>query len=125
MERDFTYITDLINGINLLIDVVPELPKMRTIKIPDDSISEVAPWRVVNIGNSSPIKLLNFIEAIERSLGKVAIKNYLKLQPGDVEITWAKIDLLKKLTDYKPETSIQSGVQNFVEWYLDYNGIAK
>ena len=125
MERDFTYITDLINGINLLIDVVPELPKMRTKKISNDSISEVAPWRVVNIGNSSPIKLLNFIEAIEKSLGKVAIKNYLKLQPGDVEITWAKIDLLKKLTDYKPEISIQSGVQNFIEWYLDYNGIAK
>ena len=118
MYRDFTYVDDLVNGIRLLIDCIP----MNGKKISEnDSLSPVAPFRIINIGNSDKIKLIEFIEAIEESLNKKAIKNYMPMQKGDVVKTWADASLLQKLTNYKPKTNYKDGINNFVKWYLDYN----
>ena len=85
-----------------------------------DSLSPVAPFRVVNIGNSNKVKLLEFIAAIEEKLGKKAIRNYLPMQTGDVPETWADTSLLKNLTGYKSKIKYEDGIANFIEWYLDY-----
>ena len=87
---------------------------------PNDSISPVAPFRIVNIGNSKPVKLLDFIEVIEKTLGKKATCNYLPMQPGDVPATWASAELLRELTGYQPATDIRDGVAEFVKWFRDY-----
>ena len=119
MKRDFTYIEDLVHAIRLLIDTVPVRPKDGVVT-PDDSLSPVAPFRVVNIGNNSAVSLVDFIEAIENATGKKAERNMMPMQPGDVPATWADADLLKKLTGYAPKTSVQEGVANFVRWYRQY-----
>lgn len=120
MYRDFTYVEDLVRGIRLLIDAVPERPAT-PVDVPEgDSLSPVAPWRVVNIGNSQKVRLLDFIDAIEVELGKEAIRNYMDIQPGDVPATWANADLLQALTGYQPQTDIRDGVRSFVAWYRDY-----
>ena len=116
MRRDFTYVTDLVAAIRLLIDAVPgETPVGEM-----DSLSPVAPHRVVNIGNSEPVQLTDFIDAIEAALGRKASRNLMPMQPGDVPATWADAELLKALTGYRPETRVREGVQAFVDWYLDY-----
>ena len=122
MYRDFTYIDDIVKSISLLMKVIPKNKKnFKTNKI--DSLSPVAPFRVVNIGNSKKIKLLDFITAIENSLGLKAIRNYMPMQKGDVAMTLANIDLLKKLTSIKPKTNYKEGVRKFIEWYLRYHKI--
>lgn len=120
MYRDFTYVEDLVRGIRLLMDAVP--PKDNTLEpISDiDSRSVVAPFRVVNIGNSDKIKLTDFIEAIENELGIKARKNQMPMQKGDVPATWANASLLRSLTGYCPETDYKVGVSNFIKWYRDY-----
>ena len=119
MYRDFTYVEDLVRGIRLLIDVVPERPKNGF--VPEgDSLSPVAPYRVVNIGNSDKVKLLDFVEAIEDVLGKRAIRNYMAMQMGDVPATWADSSLLHSLTGYQPQTDFRDGIAQFVEWYRNY-----
>ncbi len=118
MARDFTYVEDLVHGIRLLIDAVPG-----TAPAPGDSLSPVAPYRVVNIGNGSPVQLLAFIEAIEAATGKTAIKNFMDMQPGDVPATWANGALLRDLTGYAPQTSLADGVGAFVAWYRDFYGV--
>tara|TARA_B110000208_G_scaffold175867_1_gene221803 strand:+ start:315 stop:647 length:333 start_codon:yes stop_codon:yes gene_type:complete len=85
-----------------------------------DSLSPVAPFRIINIGNSKKIKLLDFIKTIENSLSKNALKNYMPMQKGDVFMTLANTNLLKKITGFKPKTNYKEGVRNFIEWYLDY-----
>ena len=85
-------------------------------------MSPVAPYRIVNIGNSEKVKLLDFVDAIEDSLGQKAIRNYMPMQMGDVPATWANADLLKTLTGYRPETDFRDGVARFVEWFTDYYG---
>ncbi len=120
MERDFTYVDDIVQSIKLLINVIPEKPNVTKKNVSEDSLSPVAPWRVVNIGNANPVKLLNFINVIEESLHLKAKINYLGMQPGDVEKTWSNINLLKKLTGFEPKTSIENGVKLFVDWYLNY-----
>ena len=118
MSRDFTYIDDLVHGMRLLIDATPRARFVEEEQISRvDSISQVAPFRVVNIGNSQPSQLLDFIIAIEKSIGIEAVKNFMPMQAGDVPATWADTSLLKKLTDYKPNTDLLTGVQNFVTWY--------
>ncbi len=120
MYRDFTYVDDLVRGIRLLIDAVPQRPEsVSDIEI-HDSLSPAAPFRVVNIGNSDKVRLLDYVDAIEDCLGKKAIRNYMPMQTGDVPATWADADLLKALTGYQPQTSIQVGVKKFVDWYRDY-----
>lgn len=120
MYRDFTYVEDLVRGIRLLIDAVPQRPESAD-DIPEgDSLSPVAPFRVVNIGNSDKVRLLDFIDAIEESLDKKAIRNYMPMQLGDVPATWANADLLQKLTGYKPQTDFKDGIEKFVTWFREY-----
>jgi UDP-glucuronate 4-epimerase len=120
MWRDFTYVEDLVRGIRLLIDVPPRRPASRAEIAPGDSLSPVAPFRIVNIGNSDKVRLLDFIEAIEDELGKKAERNYMDMQTGDVPATWADASLLQALTGYKPQTSVREGVGKFVSWYREY-----
>ena len=122
MYRDFTYIDDIVKGVTSLISVPPK--KEKDID-ENDSLSPVAPFRIVNIGNSKKVKLLDFVEAIEAYLGKKAIRNYMPMQKGDVSATWANIDLLKKLTGYRPKTEIKVGIKEFIDWYLSYYKINK
>ena len=100
MERDFTYIDDISKVNFLLLNKIPPLPNDQMVKIKNDSLSLVAPWRVVNIGNSNPINLLDFVNEIEKNLGKEAIKNYINMQPGDVEKTSSNINLLKNVNQF-------------------------
>lgn len=123
MFRDFTYVEDLVRGISLLIDAPPVRPESRNAVSEGDSLSPVAPYRIVNIGNSEKVRLLDFIEALEEALGQKAIRNYMEIQPGDVPATWANAELLKSLTGYKPQTEIKEGVARFVAWYRDYYGV--
>lgn len=121
MHRDFTYVDDLVRGIRLLIDAVPVRPPDGS--VPEgDSLSPVAPFRVVNIGNSSKVRLLDFIEAIEDCLGKKAVRNYMPMQMGDVPATWANAELLRQLTGYRPQTDFRDGIASFVAWFRDYYG---
>jgi UDP-glucuronate 4-epimerase len=120
MVRDFTYVADLVRAIRLLIPVVPSKPASREGEIGCDSLSPAAPYRIVNIGNSDPVRLLDFIEAIERQLGKTAIRHPMPMQPGDVPATWADASLLRELTGYAPETNVTDGIAKFVEWFRDY-----
>lgn len=123
MWRDFTYVEDLVEGIYRLVDAVPIRPDAETPIAEGDSLSPVAPFRVVNIGNSTKVRLLDFVEIIEEELGLEAEKNLMEMQPGDVPATWADASLLQSLTDYRPQTSVREGVQKFVAWYREYYGI--
>ena len=119
MYRDFTYVADLVQAIRLLIDTPPPLP--HTVEpISGDNLSPVAPWRVVNIGNSDKVKLLDFVDAIEQALGRKAQRTYLPMQPGDVPATWADASLLRALTGYAPKTDVKDGIAAFVAWYREY-----
>lgn len=119
MKRDFTYVEDLVEAIRLLIDIPPVRPA-DGIVAEGDSLSPVAPHRVVNIGNSDAVQLVDFIEAIEKATGKTAKRNLMPMQAGDVPATWANADLLKSLTGYSPKTAVADGVAKFVDWYKDY-----
>jgi len=120
MYRDFTYIDDLVYGIKLLIETVPSENKNI---ISSDSLSLVAPYRVVNIGNSNKINLIDFVDTIEDILKKKAIRNYMPMQKGDVKATWSDISLLKNLTNYSPKTNFRDGVLKFIEWYREYYNV--
>ncbi len=124
MSRDFTYIDDLIDGIRLLIDAVPFGSEFKE-DVGDilESKSSVAPFRVVNIGNSKPEKLMRFIEVIEKAVGVNAQKNFMPMQPGDVKSTWADTSLLETLTGFKPRTDVEVGVEKFVRWYREYYAV--
>jgi UDP-glucuronate 4-epimerase len=119
MKRDFTYVEDLVHAIRLLIDAVPVRPEDGVV-VEGDSLSPVAPFRVVNIGNSDAVQLVAFIEAIEAATGKKATRNLMPMQAGDVPATWANADLLHKLTGYAPKTDVKDGVAKFVGWYRQY-----
>lgn len=122
MYRDFTYVEDLVRAIRLLIDAAPVRPEDGV--VPEgDSLSPVAPYRVVNIGNSDKVRLLDFIEAIEDSLGVKAKRNYMEMQKGDVPATWAEASLLHKLTGYRPQTDFREGIDRFARWYRDYYNV--
>ena len=119
LSRDFTYIDDIVEGIIRIADVIPQ---QQTDWTPEQGspANSSAPYRIYNIGNGSPVKLLDFINAIETSLGIEAKKNMLPMQPGDVHATWAEMDDFFTATGYKPNVSVQEGVQRFVEWYKSY-----
>lgn len=116
MRRDFTYVDDLVDGIVHLIDAVPDGERLGAF----DSLSPVAPWRVVNIGNGAPVNLLDFVMAIEEATGMAAEKRMLPMQPGDVPATWADATLLEALIGPLPHTDIRDGVNHFVQWYRTY-----
>ena len=120
MMRDFTYVEDLVEAIRRLIDTPPVRPESRDDIAEGDSLSPVAPWRVVNIGNSQPVQLGDMIAAVEDALGIEAKRNLMPMQPGDVPATWADAELLKSLTGYVPQTDIREGVRRFTDWYRDY-----
>ncbi|NIZ10843.1 NAD-dependent epimerase/dehydratase family protein [Pseudooceanicola sp. HF7] len=120
MSRDFTQVDDLTWAMEQLLSAVPPAAEGRGAPLPGDSLSPVAPFRVVNIGNSAPVKLLDFIEAIERATGRSARKNMMDMQPGDVPATWADAGLLTQLIGPMPRTDLQDGVGEFVDWYRDY-----
>ena len=128
MYRDFTYVDDLVRGIRLLLDAAPGGPGTAmegdslSPVAESDSLSPVAPWRVVNIGNSQKVRLLDFVEAIEETLGMPAERNYMPMQMGDVPATWADATLLQDLTGYCPQTDFRDGVARFVAWFRDYYG---
>ena len=118
MERDFTYVDDLVEAVVRLIGVVPRAKQ----PVAGDSLSPVAPWRVVNIGRGQPVALVDFIRQIERTLGVEATLNRLPMQPGDVTRTFADVSLLEILTGYRPNTPIAVGVPAFCDWYKAYYG---
>ena len=118
MYRDFTYIDDIISGISLLINKAPSASPKKKYK--NDSLSSVAPFRILNIGNTKKVFLLNFIKQIEIELGKKASRNYMPLQKGDVKQTLSNSSLLKKITGYNPKTNYKTGIKNFINWYKKY-----
>ena len=122
MKRDFTFVDDLVVSITNLISCVPSTPADRGSEqsIQNDSLSPVAPYRVVNIGNSSPTDLMDYVAALESALGVTAEKNMMPIQPGDVPATWADNELLFTLTGNVPSTPVQLGVHAFVDWYKSY-----
>jgi len=119
MKRDFTYVDDIVESIFRLISIPPQGNSDWNPKKPDPGTS-FAPHRIFNIGNNSPVELLYFIELLEKKLNKKAIKNFLPLQPGDVQETYADIDDLIHAVGFRPATSIEAGIGKFVDWYLEY-----
>ncbi len=118
MYRDFTYIDDIVDGIYKLLNKIPSLrSKKKYIK---DSLSPVAPFRILNIGNTKKILLLDFINTLEIELGKKIKRNYLPMQKGDVPSTLSDSSLLKRITGYNPKTKYQIGIKRFIEWYKSY-----
>jgi UDP-glucuronate 4-epimerase len=121
MQRDFTYIDDIIEGVVRVMGRLPEAnPEWRG-DAPDPGTS-AAPYKVYNIGNNNPVELIKFIEVIENALGKKAKKEFMDLQPGDVVATYADVDDLMADVGFKPETPIEVGIERFVEWYKNYYG---
>ncbi|MCZ7837078.1 NAD-dependent epimerase [Atlantibacter hermannii] len=123
MRRDFTYIDDIAEAIVRLQDVIPEPDSEWTVEEGSPATSS-APYRVYNIGNSSPVALMDYISALEKALGKEAIKNMLPMQPGDVLATSADTQALYEVIGFKPHTSVEEGVQQFVDWYKKFYAIA-
>ncbi len=121
MERDFTYIDDIVEGVFRLIDHLPQANPEWSGDHPDPA-SSYCPWRVYNIGNNAKEKLMRYIEVLEDCLGKKARKNFLPMQDGDVPATYANVDDLVREIDFKPQTTIEEGIQNFVDWYRGYYG---
>jgi UDP-glucuronate 4-epimerase len=117
--RDLTYIDDIVEGIIKTLDNSATSNLEWNSNQPDPATSK-APWRIYNIGNNKPVQLMDYINALEKTLGKKAKINFLSLQPGDVPDTHADVENLKKTFNYKPSTSIIDGVSNFVKWYKDY-----
>lgn len=121
-RRDFTYIDDIVEGIVRVLDR-PALPNLEWDGKNPDPASSKAPYKVYNIGNNNPVELMEYIKAIEFSLEKVAKKELLPLQPGDVQDTYADVDDLVEHFGYKPNTSIQQGINSFVIWYKSFYGL--
>ena len=119
MMRDFTYIDDIVDGIIRLIDQPPKANPDFDRENPSPS-SSYAPYKVYNIGNNQPVKLMDFINTIEKHLGIEAKKEFLPMQPGDVKATYADIDDLTEATGFKPSTTIDQGIKKFVDWYMGY-----
>ncbi len=111
MQRDFTYIDDIVEGVIRTLDRIPQ---------PGENPQTTAPYKVYNIGNNQPVELLHLIEVLEAALGKPAIKNFMLIQPGDVPMSYADVDALIQDVNFKPNTSIEVGVQRFVDWYRSY-----
>ncbi|HEY9634133.1 MAG TPA: NAD-dependent epimerase [Coleofasciculaceae cyanobacterium] len=119
MQRDFTYIDDIIEGVVRVMDKIPEPNSSWSGEAPDPGSSN-APYRIYNIGNNNPIQLMQFIEVLEDCLGVTAQKNLLPLQPGDVPVTYADIDDLVRDVGFKPSTPIDVGIKEFLKWYRNY-----
>ena len=119
MERDFTYIDDIVEGVARVLDVVPKADESVDMMRPDPAVS-YAPYRLYNIGNNRPVRLTAFIEILERALGRSAIKNFLPMQPGDVPATYADIEELRDATGFSPSTPLEEGIRRYVAWFREY-----
>ena len=124
MERDFTYIDDIVEGIVKLIDKAPAA-NIEWDESKDDLSTSFAPYKIYNIGNNNPVQLMRFINALESALGKEVEKIYMDMQPGDVLRTYADVSDLERDINFKPSTSIEDGLKKFVEWYEDYYKVEK
>jgi UDP-glucuronate 4-epimerase len=122
MQRDFTYIDDIVEGV---VRVMGRLARPNPAWQGDDPDpgTSYAPYKIYNIGNNNPVELLEFIEEIELALGSKAQKEFLDLQPGDVPATYADVDDLIADVGFKPETPIRTGIQRFIEWYREYYAV--
>ena len=121
MRRDFTYIDDIIEGVMRVMARIPQPDPAWDSAKPNPSTS-TAPWRIYNIGNNNTVELGTFISTLEDALGKKAIRNLMPMQPGDVEATWADVSDLIADTGFRPQTSVEYGVGQFVKWYKEYYG---
>lgn len=124
MERDFTYIDDIVEGIVKLIDKAPA-PNKEWDESKDDLSTSFAPYKIYNIGNNNPVQLMRFINALELALGKEAKKVYMDMQPGDVLRTYADVSDLERYINFKPSTSIEDGLKKFIDWYEEYYNVEK
>ena len=120
MKRDFTYIDDIVESITHILAKAPEIDSNWNSNLPDPATSGIASYRVYNIGSNNPVNLMDFVEILETKLGREAVKNYMPMQPGDVNTSWANADELVQNIGYTPITPIDKGIHNFVDWYLDY-----
>jgi UDP-glucuronate 4-epimerase len=120
MRRDFTYVDDIVEALARLVDVLPT-PNLQFNDTDPDPVSSQCPYRVYNIGNNQPVELAYFIEVLEKCLSRTAKKNYLPLQPGDVVETYADVSELESVINFRPQTSIETGISRFVEWYRAYH----
>jgi len=119
MARDFTYIDDVKNAVMKVINKIPEYSKNSN-KNQISNIETQTPYRIINVGNNKPIRLVDFINILENELQKKALKNFEEMQPGDVKTTYADISLMKEIIDFEPETSLEKGLKKFVNWYKDF-----
>lgn len=119
MRRDFTYVDDIVEGVYRLIPTIAQ-PNENWNSAKPDPASSSAPYRVHNIGNNSPVELMHMIEALEDKLGQKAVKNMMPMQPGDVPATYADVEPLTEAVGFKPETSIETGIGRFVDWYREF-----
>ena len=122
MQRDFTYIDDIVEGVVRVMNKIPE-PNAKWNGDNPDSATSYAPYKLYNIGNNNPVELMHFIEVLEDYLGKKAVKNLLPIQQGDVPSTYADVNDLIKDVGFKPSTPIEEGIKRFIEWYKCYNNI--
>lgn len=122
MQRDFTYIDDIVEGIYRLLDHAPQ-PNPDWDRVQPDPATSYAPYKVYNIGNNQPVELMKFINTIEDKLGHKAVMEFKPMQPGDVMATYADIDGLMADVDFRPETTIEEGIGRFAEWYKSYYGV--
>ena len=123
-RRDFTYIDDIVEGVIRVLDR-PSQSNLEWSGDQPDSGTSIAPWRVYNIGNNNPVNLMDYIETLEKALGKTAKNEFLPLQPGDVPDTYADVKDLVEQFNYKPSTTIEVGITNFISWYLEYHKMKK
>jgi len=122
MQRDFTYVDDIAEGLVRVIDTIPQPDPSWSGSVPDPGTS-YAPYKIYNIGNNQPVELMHFIEVLEECLGRQAVKNLLPLQAGDVPATYADVDDLMRDVGFRPSTSVEVGIRRFVEWYRGYYGV--
>ena len=120
MQRDFTYVDDIVSGVVAALDRPAQIDPNWDAQSPDPATSGVAPWRMLNLGNSQRVELMHYIEVLEAKLGRKAKLNLLPMQPGDVARTEADVTDTIAALDYSPSTPIEVGISNFVDWYLDY-----
>jgi UDP-glucuronate 4-epimerase len=122
MQRDFTYVEDIVDGLVAAIDRPAKANPDWDAQKPDPATSGVAPWRILNLGANKRVELMRYIEVLEEKLGKKAELNLMPMQPGDVARTEADVEETRRQLDYAPSTPIEVGVGKFVDWYLDYYG---
>jgi UDP-glucuronate 4-epimerase len=120
MKRDFTYIDDVATAVVKLVEVAPEPDQAWSGDDPDPATS-YAPWRVYNIGNHTPVELMEVVRLLEQAIGRTAVKEMLPMQPGDVPATCADVDALQKAVEFAPDTPVSEGVKRFIEWYRRYH----